>query len=147
MGATLKSEGAGLVRTACECVGRSGRIRIFALMKAEVPSQPWNRLLLLYIALLAASVHGNGKFCSWRARRGAVLDAQRDARAPRLAIYIIHTVYTMDHLPVYPFHPFHTCIEMCTQKKMRFFLAGGKPTVFQLRVIPLQELSSSYECS
>ncbi|KAB5530866.1 hypothetical protein PHYPO_G00134270 [Pangasianodon hypophthalmus] len=65
MGATLKSEGAGLARTACERAGKSGRIRLFALMKAGVPSQPWNRLLLLYIALLAASVHGNAQNCSY----------------------------------------------------------------------------------
>lgn len=62
MGATLKSEGTGLVRTACKCAGKSGRVRLSALMKAGVTSQPWNRLLLLYITLLAASVHGNGKF-------------------------------------------------------------------------------------
>lgn len=70
MGATLKSDGAALARTRCECTGKSGRIRLFALMKAGVPSQPWNRLLLVCIALLAASVHGNGKFYSWRARSG-----------------------------------------------------------------------------
>lgn len=70
MGATLKSEGAGLVLTDCECAGKSGRIQFFALMKTGVTSQPWNRLLLLYIALLTASVHGNGKFCSWRAQSG-----------------------------------------------------------------------------
>lgn len=99
MGATLKSEAAGLVRTACECAGKSGRIRLFALMKAGVPSQPWNRLLLLYIALLAAAVHGNGKFffsswcarAEWRLMRGV-------ASAPYIHLEA-YTVYTMEHLP------------------------------------------------
>lgn len=96
MGATLKVDGAGLVRTAFEYAGKSGRIRVFALMKAGVPSQPWNRLLLLYIMLLTASVHGNGKFLQL-----ARAERRGDACTPRLTIY---TVYTMDHLPCTPFH-------------------------------------------
>lgn len=105
MGATLKSEGAGLKQNACEWAGKSRRIRLFALMKAGVSSQPWNRLLLLYIALLAASVHGDGKFVFWFCFFSQLARAERrlmreDARAPRLAVhYICYTVYSMEHLP------------------------------------------------
>lgn len=109
MGATLKSEGTGLVWTACECAGKSGRVTLFALIKAGVSSQPWNLLLLLYIALLTTTVHGNGKFSffvfffsSWRAR-GAVVYVWACKRTlysysilPTL--YTLYTVWTTFHV-------------------------------------------------